>query len=243
MDRRLLIGSLVVLMSAGCGSSSQKATDTKSESKRAASQAGSPSAGQAGSQASGTAAQGTAAQGAQAGAGQVAQGSQQAAQGLAQVMQGLQQMSKNTAKPVDSDDLKTLMPDIPGWTKGDVHGEMVSMGFAQSNAKAKYTKGDSTLELEITDSTANQLLLAPMMMMLSSGYEEKSDDGYTKAVQIAGFPGFEEWEKGAKHAQATAVVNNRFIVQANAHSVDSTDAARKAVEAVNLTKLAGLKEK
>jgi hypothetical protein len=150
-------------------------------------------------------------------------------------------MSKNTAKPVDSDDLKLLMPDINGWTKGEVHGEMVSMGISQSNAKARYTKGDSTLELEITDSTANQLLLAPLMMMLSAGYQEKSDDGYKKAVQIGGFPGFEEWEKGAKHGSATAVVNNRFIVAANAHEVDGPDAARAAVEAVNLNKLAGMK--
>ncbi len=233
MNRRLLIGSVVVIViAAGCGGSSQKATETKPDAKQSAS----PTTN--GSQAAGNAA-GTTAQG--GAANQMAQGSQQAAQGLQQMMQGLQQMQKNTAKPVDSDDLKTLIPDISGWTKGDVHGEMVSMGFASSNAKAKYTKGDSTLELEITDSTANQLLLSPLMMVMAAGFEEKSDDGYKKAVQISGFPGFEEWEKGAKHAQATAVVNNRFIVSANAHDVDSTDAARKAVEAVNLTKLASMK--
>jgi hypothetical protein len=231
MNRRLLIGSCIVAITAACGGSTQKATETKPDAKQPA------SSNAAGSQAAGSTA-GNAAGGA---SNQMAQGSQQAAQGLQQMMQGLQQMSKNTAKPVDSDELKTLIPDISGWTKGDVHGEMVSMGFASSNAKAKYTKGDSTLEVEITDSTANQLLLSPLMMVMSSGFEEKSDDGYKKAVQISGFPGFEEWEKGAKHAQATAVVNNRFIVQANAHDVDSTDAARKAVEAVNLTKLATLK--
>jgi hypothetical protein len=226
MNRRLVIGAVVVLLGAGCGgSSSQKATETKPE-------AGAGSAANANQPAG-------AAQAGQPGS--AAQGAQQAAQGLTQMMQGLQQMSKNAAKPVDSDDLKLLIPDISGWTKGEVHGEMVSMGISQSNAKAKYTKGDSTLELEITDSTANQLLLAPLMMMLSTGYQEKSDDGYKKAVQIAGYPGFEEWEKGAKHGQATAVVNNRFIVQANAHDVDGPDTARQAVEAVNLGKLAGMK--
>lgn len=234
MNRRLLISSLLVLTTAACGGSSQKATETKPDAKQAAS---SPTT--AGSQPGGSAAAGNAAQGGAAG---TQQGAQQAAQGLQQMMQGLQQMQKNTAKPVDSDELKTLIPDITGWTKGDVHGEMASSaGFSQSNAKAKYTKGESTLELEITDSTANQLLLSPLMMVMASGYEEKSDDGYKKAVQISGFPGFEEWEKGAKHAEATAVVNNRFIVHANAHDVDTTDAARKAVEAVNLTKLASMK--
>ena len=231
MKRRLVVGMLVVLLGAGCGSSSsQKATETKPEAGAAGSNANANQPANPGANA-----------GANAGSAQATQGAQQAAQGLTQMMQGLQQMSKNTAKPVDSDDLKLLMPDINGWTKGDVHGEMVSMGISQSNAKAKYTKGDSTLELEITDSTMNQLILGPMAMFIATGYQEKSDDGYKKAVQIGGFPGFEEWEKGAKHGSATAIVNNRFIVAANAHEVDGPDAARAAVEAVNLTKLAGMK--
>jgi hypothetical protein len=143
---------------------------------------------------------------------------------------------------VDFEELKTLLPDIAGWTKSDIHGEQQTvMGMSQSNAKARYTKGESTIQIEITDSTMNQILLAPMAMFITSGYEEKSDDGYKKAVQVGGFPGFEEWEKGAKHGSATAVVNNRFIVAANAHEVDGPDAARAAVEAVNLNKLAGMK--
>lgn len=230
MNRRLLIGSLVLVASAACGGSSQKATETKpADAKTAASQPANAAAGQAAG--GGTAAAG---QGAQPGA-------QTAMQGLQQLAQGLQQMSKNTAKPVDFEELKALLPDISGWTKSDVHGEQVSMGISQSNAKAKYTKGDSTIELEITDSTMNQLLLAPMAMFLAAGYEEKSDDGYKKATQIAGYPGFEEWEKGSKHAQSTAVVANRFIVTANAHEVENADVARKSIEAVNLAKLAAIK--
>jgi hypothetical protein len=225
--RRLLIGSLVLATTAACGGSSQKATESKPSPQ--ASSASQPAAGQpaAGAGASGQ--------------GQAAQGAQTAAQGLQQLAQGLQQMSKSAAKPVDYEQLKTLLPDIAGWTKSDVHGEQVSFGISQSNAKAKYTKGESTIELEITDSTMNQLLLAPMAMFLAAGYEEKSDDGYKKSMQIGGFPGFEEWEKGSKHAQSTAVVANRFIVTANAHDVESADVARKSVEAVNLSKLAGMK--
>ena len=232
MNRRLLIGGLVLAASAACGGSSQKATETKpADSKSAASSSPAASPGQA--------AGGGAAAGGQA---QTTPGSQQAMQGLQQLAQGLQQMSKNTAKPVDFEELKTLLPDISGWTKSDVHGEQqTAMGMSQSNAKAKYTKGDSTIELEITDSTMNQLILAPMAMFLTTGYEEKSDDGYKKAAQIGGYPGFEEWEKNAKHGQATAVVANRFIVVADAHSIDAPDVARKAVEAVNLSKLAGMK--
>jgi hypothetical protein len=214
---------------AACGGSSQKATETKpGDAKTAASQPGNAAAGQA-------------AGGGTAAAGQ-AQATPNAMQGLQQLAQGLQQMSKNTAKPVDFEELKALLPDVAGWTKSDIHGEQQTiMGMSQSNAKARYTKGDSTISLEITDSTMNQIVLAPMAMFITSGYEEKSDDGYKKAVQVGGYPGFEEWEKNAKHGQTTAIVANRFIVAADAHSVESPDVARKVVESVNLAKLAVLK--
>ena len=235
MNRRLLIVGLVLVASAACGGTSQKATETKpADSKSAAS--GSSSASPAGSAQAGGAGAAASAQA------QATPGAQQAMQGLQQLAQGLQQMSKNTVKPVNFEELQALLPDIAGWTKSDIHGEQqAAMGMAQSNAKAKYTKGDSTIQIEITDSTMNQLLLAPIAGFLATGFEEKSDDGYTKAVQVGGYPGFEEWEKNAKHGQATAVVANRFIVAADAHSVDSAEVARKAVEAVNLSKLAGMK--
>src|SRR5262245_73365 len=179
MNRRLLI-SLVLVTGAACGGS-QKATETKpADAKQQPSSSPQQPAG------GGAAAPGQA----QATPGS---GSQQAMQGLQQLAQGLQQMSKNTAKPVDFEELKALLPDISGWTKSDVHGEQqTAMGMSQSNAKAKYTKGDSTIQIEITDSTMNQLILAPMAMFLATGYEEKSDDGYKKATQVGGYPGFEE---------------------------------------------------
>ena len=225
MNRRLLIGGLVLVTSAACGGS-QKATETKPADAKQAAGSQQPAGGAA----------------AAPGQAQASPGSQQALQGLQQLAQGLQQMSKNTAKPVDFEQLQALLPDIAGWTRSDVHGEQqTAMGMSQSNARAKYTKGDSTIQIEITDSTMNQLLLAPMAMFLVTGFEEKSSDGYKKAVQVGGYPGFEEWEKNAKHGQTTAVVANRFIVAADAHSIDSPDIARKAVEAVNLSKLAGMK--
>ncbi|HUL75567.1 MAG TPA: hypothetical protein VLT86_20810 [Vicinamibacterales bacterium] len=239
MIRRLAIATALIL-AVGCSGSSKTTEDKTAESKPGATGAGQAGAAQGGAgQAGGqqSAGQQTAARGLD----QTAAGAQQAAQGLQQVAQGLQQMAKGAATPIDSDQLKTLLPDISGWTKGEAHGEMISFGISQSNAKVTYTKGDSTIELSITDSAGSQILLAPLAMMMGSGFEEKSDDGYKKAVTIGGAPGFEEWEKGPKHAQATAVVASRFVVAADAHHVDDAGVAVKAVEAVNLSKLAGMK--
>jgi hypothetical protein len=115
------------------------------------------------------------------------------------------------------------------------------MPFKISKAGARYEKGDSSIKLDITDSSFNQLLLAPLSMFMAMGFEEKSDDGFTKAVKIAGLPGFEKWQNAGKDGEVTVVVANRFIVQADGNNVENLDVVRKVVTAVDLNKLAGMK--
>lgn len=179
---------------------------------------------------------------------QAASAAQTATSGLAQMAQGLTQMAagmqgKNgqVAPPVDYEQLKALVPDYSGWDKKGVKGEQMSSPFQYSKAEAHYSKGDSTIDLEITDSALNQILIAPFSMFLTSGYSERSDEGYKKSAPVKGNPGYEEWQKDDKHAEITTVVNNRFIVEAKGHSVDSPDVVRKLVESMDLAKLAALK--
>jgi hypothetical protein len=156
---------------------------------------------------------------------------------MQQVAQGLRQLSQSQTTPVDFEMLKTLLPEIHGWTKGRPRGEQVNMPFAISNATAHYTNGESTMDVTITDSALNQLIFAPFSVFMTSGYEERSDDGYKKAMTIAGAPGFEEWKKDSGQAEVTVVVSNRYLVQATGHRVAGIDPVRKAIEAVDLRKL------
>jgi hypothetical protein len=169
---------------------------------------------------------------------------QQAAQGAQQVAQGLQQMfgSQAQVKLIDSDALKTFLPDIAGYEKKNTKGEQMSMGVASfSHVETHYEKGDSTITLEIQDTALSQVLLAPLSMFMAAGFSEKSDDGYKKSTTVAGSPGFEEWEKEGKHAEITAIVANRFVISGKGSEVESPDVVRKIVEAVNFAKLATLK--
>lgn len=184
------------------------------------------------------------------GAQQAAQGMQQAAQaggnqlaqGLQQMAAGLQQMGKSGAKPVDYEVLKGMMPEIGGWTRDEVKGEQQSMmGVSVANARTNYRKDDSRIELTVVDTTFSQLLLAPVSMMLAAGFEERNDDGYKKAVTIKSFPGYEDWNKKTRRGEVTAVVGNRFMVQATGRDVESIDVVRKTLEAVDFAKLAALK--
>ncbi len=224
MTRRILVASICVMSTIACGKSpQQKATEDAAKSMQAGAAAMQQGAQQM-------------AQGAQ-------QSSQQLAQGIQQMAQGFQQMAQNSgaaSKPVDYEQLKALTPDLDGWTKADVKGEELSMPVAYSRAEANYQKGDSRIQLEITDSAMSQMLLAPMSIFLGSGYSERSDDGFKRAAKIGGQPGMQEWNVKSKHGEVTAVVGSRFIVHATGNDVDQIDPVEKVVESVNFGKLAAL---
>lgn len=180
-------------------------------------------------------------QGAEAMAKATGQDTEQMAQGLQQMAQGFQQMAQGTAKPVDFEVLKALLPELGGWTRTNARGEQVNMPIAISRAEARYQRGDSTIELEITDSALSQLLLAPMSMFLGAGYSERSDEGFKRSTKIGGQPGYEEWNTDSKHGEVTTVVANRFIVKADGRDVSDLAPVRQLIEAVDVSKLAGMK--
>jgi hypothetical protein len=222
MKRTLVLVGLAMVTAAACGKSAeqQAAEDAAKQLAKAADQM---------------------AQGAQ----QMAQGAattaqQQVAQGMQQMAQGLQGMQAN-ANVVDFEKLEALLPEFPGWEKSGAKGSQSSAPFKYSEAQARYTKGDSSIRLEIQDIAVAQAMLAPLSIFMAAGYNERSSDGYKKAVTVSGHPGYEEWDKSSKHGQLTVVVGKRFIVKADADEVESTDPARKLIESIDLGKLGALK--
>lgn len=171
---------------------------------------------------------------------QAAQTVAQAGQQAAQAMQQAAAQNQN-ATAVDFEKLVELIPEVSGWTRSKPRGQQVSMGVSVSNAKARYEKGDSSIDLEITDTSFSQLVLAPWTMMMGLGWAERSSDGYRKAQAVNGQPGFESWENEPKNGEVTVLVANRFLVNAKGRSVDNIEAVRAVVQAVDFSKLAALK--
>lgn len=145
------------------------------------------------------------------------------------------------AKAVDFTELESLLPELPGWTRSDTKGEQITMPATYSRAQARYEKDAAHIELEITDTALNQLLLAPLSMFVAAGYSERSDEGFKQATKIGVHPGMEEWNIDSKRGEVTAVVAARFVVHATGYDVDAIDSVRAAAQAVDLAKLATLK--
>jgi hypothetical protein len=142
---------------------------------------------------------------------------------------------------VEFEKLIALLPEASGWTRGTPRGEQVNMGTPVSHARAKYERGDGSVDLEITDSSFNQLVLSPLTMYLGAGFSEKTSDGYTKSARVSGHPGFEKWNHDAARAEIVVVVRNRFIVRGTGHNVENADPVRAIVRAVDFSRFAALK--
>jgi hypothetical protein len=148
---------------------------------------------------------------------------------------------KPQTKPVDVELLKRFLPELNGWTKVRTRGEQLTTPYVISNARAHYTSGASTMDIVITDSALNESVFAPFAAFMAAGYEERTDRAYKKSAVIAGSPGFESWEKADGHGDVTAVVANRFLVQASGRRVADIEPVRRAIAAVDLRTLATLK--
>ena len=146
-----------------------------------------------------------------------------------------------TARPVDFEQLTALIPEAEGWTRTQPRGEELNMGVSMSRAQAGYESGESTIDLEITDSAFNEVFLAPLTTYLATGYSERTPAGYRKAAPVNGQPAFETWNHDARRAEVIVVVANRFVVQVTGRNVDDAGTVLALAAAVEFSKLAGLK--
>lgn len=145
------------------------------------------------------------------------------------------------ARAVAFEDLLALLPELEGWTRGKPRGEQIAGAQDMSRANAGYEKDDTSIDLEITDSSFNELFLAPLTTYLVAGYSERTTDGYRKALPINGHPAFETWNSDSRRAEVIVVVGNRFVVQATGHNVENADPVRALAAAVDFSRLASLK--
>jgi hypothetical protein len=174
-----------------------------------------------------------------------------AAKGLEQFARGLESMAGAMAgakgadgrpvEPVSFRELQGIFVPFDGWEMGKPTGEKISVPFAYSQAKVKYRKENQEIEVSVTDSGLNQLMLAPFSLFLTTGYEKETEHGYEKSAKVAGYPGWEEWNSSNKDGEVNAVINKRFIVKFEGDGLDDIKVLHQLAEASNLAKLASLK--
>jgi anti-sigma regulatory factor (Ser/Thr protein kinase) len=172
----------------------------------------------------------------------------QASKGMEEFAKGLSGMAGAMAgnkdgkpiEPVSFRDLQGVFVPLNGWEMGKPTGEKITVPFAYSQAKVKYRKDDARIEITVTDSGMNQLMLAPFSMFLTTGYEKETENGYEKSEKVGGFPGWEKWNSSNKSGEVNAFVNKRFLVQIEGDNLADTKVLHQLADASNLAKLASI---
>jgi hypothetical protein len=173
------------------------------------------------------------------------QAAQQTAKGLEDMAKGLQAMAgggnQKAVDPVDFHALQGVLPDLSGWEKEKPTGERMTAPFPYSQATARYSKGDSSMELKIIDSGFNQLLLTPYAMFLQAGYEKETSSGYEKSTKVNNQPGWEKWNSESKDGEVNALVGKRFLVTIEGNGIPDTKVMHELAGRIDMGKLAALK--
>ena len=190
---------------------------------------------------------------------QIQKNAQQMAQSAAQmtgnaqeVAKGFEAMARGMAaaagngdvKPVDPVDFKELqavLPDMAGWEKSHPEAERMTSPVSFSYASTRYKKDDFEITEKITDSGFNQMLVAPLTMMLAAGYAKESTNGFEKSSTVAGYPAFEKWDKSEKSGDLTVFVSQRFVVELEGTGMADNKELQAFLARTDLKKLAALK--
>jgi hypothetical protein len=149
-------------------------------------------------------------------------------------------MQAGKIKPVDAEKLKALLPDsIAGYSRTEVSAESGSAGgVGGSEAHAVYTKGDSRLNLSVTDATAMGAM-ASLGGALNVESNKQTATGYEKVGKVDGRFTTEEFDSQTHHGKYATMVAERFMVEAEGDNI-SMDDLKAAIRTINLGQLESL---
>jgi hypothetical protein len=176
-------------------------------------------------------------------AAQASGNAQEVAKGFEAMARGMTAVATRAANvkpvdPVDFKELRAILPDVPGWEKNHPEAERMTAPVSFSYASTKYKKGNFEVTEKITDSGFNQLLVAPISMLLAAGYAKHSTEGFEKSTTMAGYPAFEKWDKSDKSGQLTVFVNQRFLVELEGSGMSDNKELQAFLAHTDLKKLA-----
>lgn len=148
---------------------------------------------------------------------------------------------KREVKPVETADLKALLPEnIGGYTRTSIESSsMGAAGYNGSQVSADYEMGGKRLEVELTDMSAMGML-AGMGAALNVEQEKETATGFERTYTKDGALIQEEWDSERKYGRYSRTVAERFMVkvQGDAESFDQLKAIAGSIDGGKLAALA-----
>jgi hypothetical protein len=151
------------------------------------------------------------------------------------------QASRSSTGAVPHEKLAALFPTISGFKrdaepKGETDG-----GISRVQADYQQEGGIAGLSVEMMDVSTNAMMLSAFKQIQSHPGTTKTEIGTQKTMTIAGFPAYEEWTPEAGNGSVGVLVADRFLVTVTGSTVGKVDVIHKAMDAIDLKKIAALK--
>jgi hypothetical protein len=150
------------------------------------------------------------------------------------------QAEAGTATATDPEALKAYLPaSVAGFTREEVSASSGGAGgYEGSAAEGRYTKGEASLKLEVTDMGAAGAL-AGMASAFNVKSSKETATGYEKVGMVGGRMTQENYDRQAKSGEYSVLVGERFMVHASGNGV-SMEELKAAVGAIDQGRLEGL---
>ena len=143
--------------------------------------------------------------------------------------------------------LRTMIPTVDGWTRGEPVGEVVRVSddTGYSFVVAEFVNSAARVRLTIGDTVGAGdclMALAAMISVLPEGYSENPAPS-TNIMRFTyeGFQAASKWNADKFSGEFSVLVAGRFVVKAEGEGLDTLDTLRAFVSKVDFKKLAELK--
>jgi hypothetical protein len=144
-------------------------------------------------------------------------------------------------EPIAFQTLQSHLPKVSGWEMSEPEGQRMTMPVPFSQVETDYRKGDSQIEVTIVDTGFAQMLIAPWSMMLATGFENETSNGYEKATSVGGNPAIEKWNKRDKRGELNILVGKRYMITIDGHDVADIKEVHAFASAMDFNAIAALK--
>jgi len=153
----------------------------------------------------------------------------------APVSAGTPAATKSSVPLVPHDQLAALLPVIDGWQRGEISSGSISLPAPATNATTAYTREKARVDLEITDTGGAAEHIEALTKVAGSDFTQQASNGYMKGTTLAGFPAVESWNHVDHLGDITLLIDQRYVVHANATGLDKIETLRELIQKVPTT--------
>lgn len=140
---------------------------------------------------------------------------------------------------VDFRILKAILPErLEGLARINWEGEKTGMaGLKYSIAKAKYTKGDTEVDINIIDGAGFAGIVTGLAAWSMVEVDRETTSGYERTTKLEGHKAFEKYDSQTKEGQLSVILSDRFIVNIEADNLEKEGLLRKLFAGLDINKL------